>query len=136
MMAQQDDDGMTALMLAALMIAASKTRAGTKCYCLLLLLRRGAIAWPQPIEAHQARALEYVTEMLRPLLDNDHPDVRDECVRLLLEQHGAATGFSLSSPVVSRIFRELSQLARVPQLINEAVVEMALEREQRQQRRV
>jgi hypothetical protein len=63
---------------------------------------------------------------------HDQPDyVRDEC--LCLMELGARVpgvpGLCLrSSPVVSRIIQERFLLARVPQLINEAVVGLAVMR--------
>jgi hypothetical protein len=62
----------------------------------------------------------------------DMPDnARDECVRLMFE-HGAG-GYDPSSPVIRRIIREHAQLARVPQLLNVAVLGMAIKRQQQEQ---
>ncbi|KAG1656347.1 hypothetical protein FOA52_011491 [Chlamydomonas sp. UWO 241] len=66
------------------------------------------------------------------LFDDDQPDdARDECICLLLED--GARGFDSDSPVMWRIMCELVQLARVPQLINEAVVGLAISKQQQQQ---
>ncbi|KAG1665618.1 hypothetical protein FOA52_011449 [Chlamydomonas sp. UWO 241] len=83
-----------------------------------------------PSDAQQAR-MSMVMEALcegprsNEMFDQDQPDdVRDDCVCLLLER--GAHVLRADSPVVSRIVREHALLARVPQLINEAVVGMAV----------
>ncbi|KAG1677157.1 hypothetical protein FOA52_000963 [Chlamydomonas sp. UWO 241] len=104
------------------------------CAPLLFLLRRVAMQ-PQPCdaqEAHMSRVM--VTLMAGPrsgaLFDDNQPDdVRDECIRLLLEF--GARGFDFNRPCVMRIVRELAALARVPQLLNKAVVGAALAQQQR-----
>jgi hypothetical protein len=101
------------------------------CAPLLFLLRRIAVE-PQPSDAQQAHMTVVVEELsqvpyeeedeeeedeeqkLQSLFDDDQPDdARDECIRLL-----------------ARIMRDLALLARVPQLINEAVVGMAISQQQ------
>ncbi|KAG1669572.1 hypothetical protein FOA52_006345 [Chlamydomonas sp. UWO 241] len=63
------------------------------------------------------------------LLGDNHPDdARDEVIRLLLEL--GAGGYDASIPVVKRVMQELAQSARVPQLLNEAVVGVAIARRQ------
>ncbi|KAG1655174.1 hypothetical protein FOA52_005792 [Chlamydomonas sp. UWO 241] len=65
------------------------------------------------------------------VFDDDQPDdARDECIRLLLE-HGAR-GLNNNSTVMWRIIREYALMARVPQLINEAVVGLAISQQQQQ----
>ncbi|KAG1662720.1 hypothetical protein FOA52_014586 [Chlamydomonas sp. UWO 241] len=102
------------------------------CAPLLLLLSRVPVE-PQPSDAaeqaHMSKAMEALCQGPRSkqMFDDDQPDdARDECVHVLI----ARSARILLSPVVSRIFRELcsnndAQLARVPRLINEAVVGMA-----------
>ncbi|KAG1675862.1 hypothetical protein FOA52_001519 [Chlamydomonas sp. UWO 241] len=139
MMAVQSADGTSALTAAAGFAAGNLVPDGSdpmrSCTPLLLLLRREA-AQSQPCDAQQAhvsRAMEALRRgpRLSELFQDDQPDgVRDECVRLLLEQGAPYT----NSPCESRIIRELCQLARVPQLINEAVVGMAIVQGQRKPR--
>jgi hypothetical protein len=99
------------------------------CAPLLFLLRRVAVQ-PQPCdaqEAHMSRVMETLMEGPRSgaLFDDDLPDdARDESLRLLLEF--GARGFDFNRPCVLRIVRELAALARVPQLLNEAVVGVAV----------
>jgi hypothetical protein len=115
---------------------------------LLFLLRRVA-ADPQPGDAQQAHMNEVVEilvgraalghdpdeedsegeEERKSLLSDDQPDnARDECVRLLLELD--ADIFNLPRcPVISRIIRECVAMARVPQLLNEAVLGVAIARQ-------
>ncbi|KAG1665035.1 hypothetical protein FOA52_003210 [Chlamydomonas sp. UWO 241] len=99
------------------------------CMSLLLLLRRVALE-PQPSDAQQAlmrKVMQVLFQGPRPkeMFDQDQPDdVRDECVCLLLE-HGARA-LRADRLIVSRIIRDRLRLARVPQLINEAVVGMAV----------
>ncbi|KAG1673066.1 hypothetical protein FOA52_013135 [Chlamydomonas sp. UWO 241] len=109
------------------------------CVPLPLLLRRIAVE-PQPSDAQQARMTtvwvtlrheaEYEEDeeaLVQEVMFEDWlfyayaqpDDARDECVRLLLA-HGAY-GITNNNPVVWRIMREMAQLARMPQLINEAV---------------
>jgi ankyrin repeat protein len=106
---------------------------------LLLLLRLTPVESQQARDAQQAhmsKVMEALCEgpLSQALFDSDQPnDERDECIRLLMERAGAdifADTLHLIRPVVLRIFRELSQLARVPQLVNEAVVGIALARQQ------
>jgi hypothetical protein len=67
------------------------------------------------------------------MFGNDTPDdARDESVRLL--ERGAFVARP-TSPVISRIIQECVQLARVPQLLNEAVVGVAVARQQDQKPR-
>jgi hypothetical protein len=103
------------------------------CAPLLLLLRRGVES--QSCESTQQAHVSEVMEALckgprsKELFDDDTPDDdRDECVRLLLEM--GANSFDARRPVFSRIIRELAQMARVPQLINDAVVGMAFAKQQ------
>lgn len=57
------------------------------------------------------------------LFDDDQPNnAHDECIRLLLENGADA------SPVMKRIIREALQMVHVPQLLNEAVLGVALAR--------
>jgi hypothetical protein len=108
-----------------------ETAAARSCAPLLLLLRRVAVE-PQPCAAQRAH-MTMVMERLctgprsEEMFGSDQPDdVRDECTRLLLER-GACVARP-TSPVISRIVQEYVQLARVPHLINEAVVGMAIAR--------
>jgi ankyrin repeat protein len=96
------------------------------CAPLLLLLRRVATG-PLPSDAQQAHMSKVMGALCKgkrsqALLDDDGEpdDARDECIRLLIE-HGAR-GYDTNIPAVSRIIRELSAMARVPQRINEAVM--------------
>jgi hypothetical protein len=59
--------------------------------------------------------------------DDQPDDACDECIRLPLERGARAES---DSPVVWRIICEYAQLARVPQLLNEAVVGVAIARQQ------
>jgi hypothetical protein len=60
------------------------------------------------------------------MFGSDQPDdARDECVRLLIERGARGYYYESKSPVISRIFREALALARVPQLLNEAVLGVA-----------
>lgn len=100
---------------------------------LLLLLRRVAMD-PRPCDDQRARMTK-VLEMLckgpgsKSVFDSDKPhDVRDECVRLLLERGACVAHAWCNNPVVSRIICGQAQMARVPQLINKAVVGMAVMR--------
>ncbi|KAG1677358.1 hypothetical protein FOA52_010737 [Chlamydomonas sp. UWO 241] len=109
---------------------------------LLLLLRRVAVDPPQlsgDQVAHMSRVIvelclvpeedEGQEEGRAGLFDDDQPDdARDECVRLLLEL-GAQCGVIADTPVVSRIIREVFTMARVPQLLNEAVLGVAIARQ-------
>ena len=99
------------------------------CKTLLFLLRCEAVE-AQPSDAQEAH-MRLVMERLKPLLEHDNPcGVRDECIRLLLAR--GAGGYDPGSPVMSRIIRELAQLARAPHLINEAVMGMAAVRQRQQ----
>jgi hypothetical protein len=71
------------------------------------------------------------------LFDDDQPDdTRDECIRLLLlELERGARAALPGSPVISRIIREYALMARVPQLLNEAVLGVAIARQQDQKPR-
>ncbi|KAG1654341.1 hypothetical protein FOA52_010652 [Chlamydomonas sp. UWO 241] len=104
---------------------------------LLFLLRRVAMK-PQPCD-DQRTCMTKVLETLcqgrlsKALFDSDQPDdIRDECIRLLLER-GARCTACAGTPVVSRVVCELAQMAHVPQLINDAVVGMAVARQGQQQ---
>ncbi|KAG1668153.1 hypothetical protein FOA52_005145 [Chlamydomonas sp. UWO 241] len=118
------------------------------CAPLLFLLRRATVE-PQPSEEQQAdmtavmealcQVVEEEDEEGEPkekvtLFDDDHPnDARDECIRLLIEF--GADCFSLPRrAVVARIIRECVALARVPQLVNEAIVGIAVARQQQKPR--
>jgi hypothetical protein len=112
-----------------------------RCAPLLLLLRCVAVVL-QPcaaLKAHMSKVMEALC--LGPhssaMLGIDQPDdVRDECIRLLFFffffERGACHP---PSPVVSRIIQEGMQLARVPQLLNEAVLGVAFSRQQDQKPR-
>ncbi|KAG1674029.1 hypothetical protein FOA52_000335 [Chlamydomonas sp. UWO 241] len=104
---------------------------------LLLLLHRVAME-PQPC-IDQRTCMTKVLEMLcrgqlsKALFVSDQPDdVRDECIYLLLER-GARCTACAGTPVVSRIICELAQMARVPQHVNAAVVQLAFARQQQEQ---
>ncbi|KAG1656409.1 hypothetical protein FOA52_009387 [Chlamydomonas sp. UWO 241] len=92
---------------------------------------------PQPCDDQRARMTRVLEELCqgpcsKALFANDQSDdVRDECIRLLLEP-GAQGAVCANTPVVSRIVCELAQLARVPQLINEAVVGMVFAHQEQQ----
>ncbi|KAG1665807.1 hypothetical protein FOA52_015300 [Chlamydomonas sp. UWO 241] len=101
------------------------------CEPLLLLLRRVAVE-SQPCDAQRAHMTEVLTVMgqgpqSQALFSDAKPDgVRDECMRMLLER-----GAMVHSAVMSRIFCEQlytddAQTARMPMLINEAVIGMSL----------
>ncbi|KAG1674685.1 hypothetical protein FOA52_007209 [Chlamydomonas sp. UWO 241] len=127
---------------------------GHRCAPLLFLLRRLA-ADPQPSDAQRAHMNEVMEvlcmvsnedeesemddndedgegekgEKKLALFDDDQPDdVRDESIRLLLE-HGASA-VPYNSPVMSRIIREVFAMARVPQRLNEAVLGVAIARQE------
>ncbi|KAG1652957.1 hypothetical protein FOA52_009231 [Chlamydomonas sp. UWO 241] len=138
-MAVQSSGGTSALTAAAC-FAASKpvpdeSDPMRSCAPLLLLLRREA-AELQPCDAqvaHVSRVMEVLRQGPRAmeLFEDDQSNgVRDECVRLLLELGAPYT----SSRCESRIIREGLALAHVPQLINEAVVGMAVARGQHRPR--
>ncbi|KAG1655176.1 hypothetical protein FOA52_005794 [Chlamydomonas sp. UWO 241] len=145
----------SALIMAAQFAADSSPYDGhapTRPFAPLLLLLRRIPVEPQPSDAHQAHMTRVVEVLSRAryveddeadeqdeeqaphavtLFDDDQPDdARDECVRLLLE-HGAR-GFTNNSPVMWRIIREYALMARVSQLINEAVVGLASSQQQQQ----
>jgi len=132
MMKLKDFDGASAFTSAAQF--ASQCGAGssacTLCAPLLLLLRRVAKE-PQPSDdaewAHMTKVMEALCRTSpNKLFGDDKPDdARDECVRLLLERGASSIVPEMARPVLSRIVRELAQMARVPHLINEAVVGMA-----------
>ncbi|KAG1659659.1 hypothetical protein FOA52_007246 [Chlamydomonas sp. UWO 241] len=139
MMAVQSSGGTSALTAAARFAAGEPVPDDSdpprSCAPLLLLLRREA-AESQPCDTQQAHVSEAM-EVLRQgprseeLFEDDQPDgVRDECVRLLLELGAPYT----NSACESRIIREGLALARVPQLINEAIVDMAVARGQQKPR--
>jgi hypothetical protein len=140
--------GFSALPLAALFAGRLQGDAGIEsppsCAPLLLLLRRVPMD-PQPCDAHLAHMTQVMEAFCRQeedsdeeesdeaghLFDIDQPNnARDECVRLLLE-HGSA-GYDPGSPVVRRIISECVALARAPQLLNEAVMGVAIARQQQQ----
>jgi hypothetical protein len=140
-----DGRGYSALTGAAI-FAINGAGASSTALGLLFLLRRVA-AGPQPsnAQAHMTNVLailggrdeeedsensedEEEREERLTLLGVDHPDdERDECVRLLLEC--GAVGFNSNSPVIMRIIREVFALARAPQLLNEAVLGVAIARQ-------
>jgi ankyrin repeat protein len=153
MMASTDDDH--SVLIAAAKFAAGVTDPDDwdppatipSCAPLLFLLRRVAVD-PQACDAqqeHMTKVMEVLSQRRLDLhwdVDNDdepqqvevgplsvdQPDsARDECVRLMFE-HGAG-GYDPNSPVIRRIIREYAQLARVPQLLNLAVVGLAIERQ-------
>ncbi|KAG1670271.1 hypothetical protein FOA52_003621 [Chlamydomonas sp. UWO 241] len=103
------------------------------CAPLLFLLRRVVEEESLPSDAEQAH-MSLVMEALThgsnsALFGNAEPDhVRDECVRVLMGRGGQCMvpGYS---PAMSRIVRDLSQLARAPHLINEAVLGHAFARQ-------
>jgi hypothetical protein len=119
------------------------------CAPLLLLLRRIAVE-PQPSDAQQAHMTKVMEalcqdilvdeeeddededeheERFKSLFDDDQPDdARDESIHLLIE-HGA-DAVRATSPVMKRIIREHALMARVPQRINEAVLGIAIARQQ------
>jgi hypothetical protein len=122
-------------LIAAAGFAAGQPADPPTCPCtpLLFLLRRVAVE-SQPSDAHKAHMTK-VMEVLchgprsNEMFGSDRPDdARDECICLLLER--GARGYDSNSPVISRIIQECVQLARVPQLLNEAVVGVAIAREQ------
>lgn len=130
-------------MLLAITVAASC------CEALLFLLRRITVD-PQPSDAQQAHMTKVMYHLCRDIeiwgeeeeeeerymnvVDNDQPDAaRDECIRLLIEN--GAEVVRATSPVMKRIIRERFVLARAPQLLNEAVLGVALARGQEQQPR-
>jgi hypothetical protein len=138
MIAARSTAGDSALTLAAHFAAGqpiTSSRAPPRsCAPLLLLLRRVAVE-PQPCDAQQAH-MSKVMEALccsgprsNEMFGSDQPDdARDECVRMLLER--GARGYDSNSPVISRIIQEYVQLSRVPQLVNEAIVGLAVARQQ------
>jgi hypothetical protein len=63
------------------------------------------------------------------IFGSDHQDdARDESVRLLLE-FGARVSNRTNNPCVSRIIREALQIACMPQLLNDAIVGVAVVRQ-------
>ncbi|KAG1673761.1 hypothetical protein FOA52_002330 [Chlamydomonas sp. UWO 241] len=145
MMAIRSSEGASVLTVAAewaVGVTFPSCRSTRSCAPLLLLLRRVAEE-PQPCDdaqqAHMSEVMKALCQGTRSqaLFASDQPNAeRDECIRLLLE-FGAdifAPALACSRPVVLRIARELSQLGREPyacaQLINAAVVGMALTRQQ------
>ncbi|KAG1672947.1 hypothetical protein FOA52_012392 [Chlamydomonas sp. UWO 241] len=109
------------------------------CAPLLFLLRRVRMNL-EPRESQQALMTNVMDALFRKEVDEcdepvdlfsvDQPNnTRDECVRLLLE-HGAA-GYDPASPVMRRIISECVALARAPQLLNEAVMGVAIARQPR-----
>ncbi|KAG1680817.1 hypothetical protein FOA52_008150 [Chlamydomonas sp. UWO 241] len=136
MMAFDNVHGNSALTAAAGFAAGryTSTPAPTRsCTPLLLLLRRITVQ-PQPSDAQQAHMTKVMEVLCRgqrstEMFDEDQPDdIRDMCICLLLEQ--GARGFDSNSPVMSRIIRESFALARLPQLINEAVLGIAAAQQQ------
>ncbi|KAG1667353.1 hypothetical protein FOA52_001413 [Chlamydomonas sp. UWO 241] len=147
MMATRSAEGISAVMAAAGFAACQPTdryRDTRSCAPLLLLLRRDAVEL-QPSdaqEAHMTKVMEVLCQEVEEeeeeeervkLFVDDHPnDARDECIRLLLERGAAIFDATLPPacrPVLSRIIREHAQLARVPQLLNEAVLGVAIARQ-------
>ncbi|KAG1674962.1 hypothetical protein FOA52_014757 [Chlamydomonas sp. UWO 241] len=116
-------------------VCISRPPSARSCVPLLLLLRRVAVE-SQPSDAQQEH-MSTVMEALHggpwsnAMFGSDQPDVaRDERIRMLFER--GASYPSMPSPVVSRIICEMAQLARVPQLLNEAFVGVAIARQQDQ----
>ncbi|KAG1677953.1 hypothetical protein FOA52_001371 [Chlamydomonas sp. UWO 241] len=105
------------------------------CTPLLLLLRRVAVE-SEPGDAQQAHMTKVMEALCQGpqsvwLFDNDMEDAtRDECVRLLLARGADNIVPEMARPLVARIIRDLAQLASVPQLINDAVVGMAVAQRQ------
>ncbi|KAG1665417.1 hypothetical protein FOA52_005759 [Chlamydomonas sp. UWO 241] len=84
---------------------------------------------PVEVEEEEGEEEEDHEERFSSLVDDDQPDpTRDECIRLLLE-HGA-DAVRATSTVMKRITRELASMVRVPQRINEAVLGIAMSRQQ------
>jgi hypothetical protein len=70
-----------------------------------------------------------VVERAALLCDDQPDDARDECIRLVQEPlEFGAEGFDMADdiPVVKRIIPECAAMARVPQLLNEAVLGVAI----------
>jgi hypothetical protein len=127
--------------------SASADSPPTRPFAPLLFLLRRVAADPQLCvaqDAHMTRVMEEMVEYDKSiyedeengeifgsgllLLGDDHPDdARDEAIRLLLEL--GAGGYDPSIPVIKRVIRELAQQARVPQLLNEAVLGVAIARQ-------
>jgi hypothetical protein len=146
MMAVRSTAGISAL-IAAAAFAVHADPPTRSCAPLLLLLRRVAVE--SPCDAQKAHMTEVMEVMCQDqqlendeedgqeveegegLFDDDRPDdARDECVRILLERGAAIFEVPLvCRPVVSRIIQEGMQLARVPQLVNEAIVGLAVARQ-------
>jgi hypothetical protein len=136
MMAARSTTGTSALMAAVWFAAGLPAKPARvvprSCAPLLLLLRRVAVE-SQPSDVHKAHMTEVMEELCpgprwNEMFGSDQPDdARDECVRMLLER--GASYPRRRSPVVSRIIQECVQLARVPQLLNEAVVGVAIARQ-------
>ncbi|KAG1669303.1 hypothetical protein FOA52_014864 [Chlamydomonas sp. UWO 241] len=105
----------------------------------MLLLLRCHVEGAQPSGGEtsgsdaERKHLRRVMQALKPILKHDDKPcaVRDECFRALLAR--GATGYDPDSPVVSRIICEAIQFARVPRLINEAILGLAVARQQQEQ---
>ncbi|KAG1676527.1 hypothetical protein FOA52_000070 [Chlamydomonas sp. UWO 241] len=69
-------------------------------------------------------------ERVSQLDDYQPDDARDECVRPLIKLGADIFNPILRHTVIARIVREVFAMARVPQLLNEAVLGVALAREQ------
>jgi hypothetical protein len=111
-------------------------RPAPSCIPLLFLLRRVAMQ-PQPCdnqEAHMSKVMEVLMDGPRSgvMFDDDQPDdARDECIRLLLEFGAHMVPARCNSPVLLRIVRDGLQMARLPHLLNEDVVGVAVAQQQR-----
>ncbi|KAG1674959.1 hypothetical protein FOA52_014754 [Chlamydomonas sp. UWO 241] len=122
----------------ALLPVYTSPAATRSCAPLLLLLRRIAVESQPSVaqQAHMSKVMEALCQVPRSngMFGSDRTVVvRDECIRLLLERGADVFQVPLACrPVVSRIIQESVQLARVPQLVNEAIVGLAIARQQDQ----
>ncbi|KAG1657228.1 hypothetical protein FOA52_011516 [Chlamydomonas sp. UWO 241] len=128
MMAFHGVSGRSALVSAAQFAARSPAASAPPPSCdPLLLLLRGAAMQPglrDAQEAHMSKVMEALMEgpQLGALFDDDQADgPRDEVVCLLLEFGARMVPARCNSPFMLRIVRECMALARVSQLLNEAV---------------
>ncbi|KAG1677965.1 hypothetical protein FOA52_001383 [Chlamydomonas sp. UWO 241] len=111
----------------ALIVATEKNRVKA----MRLLLDHPAQPGDDAQHAHMSEVMEALCQgpLSNAMFDNDTPDdARDECIRLLLARGARMVPARCNSPVMARIIHEYAQLASVPQLINDAVVDMAIER--------
>jgi len=109
---------------------------------LLFMLRRfrAATGGAQVLVEQIPRVMRVLDAVLRAAdaanggLDPD--DARDECMLVLIEfgaPRAAAAAVNALFQKLERVSHELAELRRTPQLINDATVSMALERERRAQ---